>query len=144
MVVLKQRGMIETEDLPSEIRFPELKHEPSAQLPVPIGHAFEEGLDPALLATTLLELRHDIKEIKSLLKQSSGGPIPIPNNVVETFAGETGYSPVPGADSGDLQTAERALIESALKATGGRRKQAAERLGISERTLYRKLKLYRL
>jgi DNA-binding NtrC family response regulator len=49
-----------------------------------------------------------------------------------------------GDEPGDLQTAERALIESALRATGGHRRKAAERLGISERTLYRKIKQYGL
>jgi DNA-binding NtrC family response regulator len=43
-----------------------------------------------------------------------------------------------------LQAAERSLIESALKAAVGNRRKAANRLGISERTLYRKIKLYGL
>ena len=64
--------------------------------------------------------------------------------VVDTFAAETGYSPLQDPDQGDLQAAERSLIESALQNTGGNRRRAAERLGISERTLYRKLRLYGL
>jgi transcriptional regulator with PAS, ATPase and Fis domain len=63
---------------------------------------------------------------------------------VETFSEETGYSPLQGEKAGDLQTAERTLIESALRQAGGNRRQAADRLGISERTLYRKIKLYGL
>ena len=47
-------------------------------------------------------------------------------------------------EAGDLQTAERSLIETALKQAGGNRRKAADRLGISERTLYRKIKLYGL
>jgi DNA-binding NtrC family response regulator len=35
---------------------------------------------------------------------------------------------------------DREAIEEALKASGGNRKVAADMLGISERTLYRKLK----
>ena len=39
---------------------------------------------------------------------------------------------------------ERATIEAALEETGGNRRRAAERLGIGERTLYRKIKEYEL
>jgi len=43
-----------------------------------------------------------------------------------------------------LATLEREAIEQALAAVGGNRKEAAERLGIGLRTLYDKLKRYRL
>jgi DNA-binding NtrC family response regulator len=39
---------------------------------------------------------------------------------------------------------ERAVIEAALKETRGNRRKAADLLGIGERTLYRKIKEYRL
>ena len=45
---------------------------------------------------------------------------------------------------GDLDSMERVMIEHALLACDGERAQAANRLGISQRTLARKLKLYRL
>ena len=43
-----------------------------------------------------------------------------------------------------LQEQEKILIEKALKRHQGRRKDAADELGISERTLYRKIKEYLL
>ncbi len=43
-----------------------------------------------------------------------------------------------------MQDVERAAIEAALAETGGNRRQAAERLGIGERTLYRKIKEFGL
>jgi DNA-binding NtrC family response regulator len=43
-----------------------------------------------------------------------------------------------------LQDVERAHIERALRATGGHRGRAAKILGISERSLYRKIEEYRL
>ena len=43
---------------------------------------------------------------------------------------------------GSLEKMERRMIEEALAATGGHQQKAAARLGISRRTLSRKLKLY--
>jgi len=47
----------------------------------------------------------------------------------------------PGTKMADI---ERAVIEAALKETRGNRRRAAELLGIGERTLYRKIKEYRM
>ena len=43
-----------------------------------------------------------------------------------------------------LEAMEKLMIDKALKKYKGRRKEAAEELGISERTLYRKIKQYEL
>ncbi|HEV8237726.1 MAG TPA: sigma-54 dependent transcriptional regulator [Gemmatimonadaceae bacterium] len=48
---------------------------------------------------------------------------------------------LPGTKMSDI---ERAVIEAALKETKGNRRRAAEMLAIGERTLYRKIKEYRL
>jgi DNA-binding NtrC family response regulator len=45
-------------------------------------------------------------------------------------------------ESRDLRSTERELIEAILSETGGNRREAARRLGISERTLYRRLRQY--
>ncbi len=47
----------------------------------------------------------------------------------------------PGTPMADV---ERQVIEAALRETRGNRRRAAELLGIGERTLYRKIKEYRL
>ncbi len=153
IVVLKQRGMIELEDLPAEMRFGEAQ---AAQNFLPVTMDRAEGIDLGVLAGTLLELRHDIKEIKALLTgggewaprqenwQDAGRGFPNPGSVVETFSADDSYSPLQDALVGDLQTAERSLMEAALQAAAGNRRKAAETLGISERTLYRKIKLYGL
>jgi len=48
------------------------------------------------------------------------------------------------AASLSLQTNERDLIVKALEKHNGRRNKAADELGISQRTLYRKIKQYNL
>src|SRR5690242_16864857 len=57
---------------------------------------------------------------------------PLPPNIVTVL---------PGTKMSDI---ERAVIEAALKETRGNRRRAAEMLGIGERTLYRKIKEYRV
>ncbi len=47
----------------------------------------------------------------------------------------------PGTSMADV---ERMVIEAALKETRGNRRRAAELLGIGERTLYRKIKEYKV
>ncbi|MBV8205738.1 MAG: sigma 54-interacting transcriptional regulator [Acidobacteria bacterium] len=59
------------------------------------------------------------------------------------------HAPEPGLQTmdvpiGDLDSMERVMIERAMQASGGDQGHAAEHLGISRRTLSRKLKLYRL
>jgi len=48
---------------------------------------------------------------------------------------------LPGTKMSEI---ERSVIEAALKETKGNRRRAAEMLGIGERTLYRKIKEYRV
>ena len=43
-----------------------------------------------------------------------------------------------------MEEIERAVIQAALRETRGNRRKAAEMLGIGERTLYRKIKEYKM
>jgi DNA-binding NtrC family response regulator len=156
-VVMKQRGLIDLADLPAEIRFGSRPGGPGF-LPVALrDNSNPSGLDMALLANSMLEIRQDIREIKALLLATAPGSRPaeswdLPDegrlrgdgSIVETFAGDSGFTPLHGEQVGDLQTAERTLIQSALRSCEGNRRKAAVKLGISERTLYRKIKLYDL
>jgi two-component system response regulator HydG len=60
---------------------------------------------------------------------------------VPTVVAEAGLAALVGRP---LEEVERILITETLKLTGGNREQAAELLGIGERTLYRKIKEYQL
>ncbi len=148
--VIKQRGLLEVEDLPSDLG-PRGGGE-SRYLPVLVDPVPGDRLDPGVLASTLLELRQDIKEIKArVMELTAGGgvaddlavgAIPAEGRVIETLLHEQGLERPAGG--GDLQSAEKALIAAALENSGGNRRRAAAKLGISERTLYRKLKHYDL
>jgi two-component system response regulator HydG len=59
----------------------------------------------------------------------------------EQADGATGIAALVGRP---LEEVERIFITETLKLTGGNREQAAELLGIGERTLYRKIKEYQL
>ncbi len=151
MVVLKQTGLIDVNDLPVGFGSAEVMNE-TPFLPVPFDlHSSASSIDPGLLATTLLEIRQELRELKALIMaRETGGDPHIPwatdnsRRVVETFSADSGFSPLADQQVGDLQTAERSLIEDALAFTHGNRRVAADRLGISERTLYRKIKAYGL
>jgi transcriptional regulator with PAS, ATPase and Fis domain len=68
----------------------------------------------------------------------------IANGSVETGAAATfdGRANPGNSATGSLDGMERRMIREALEATGGHQQKAAARLGISRRTLSRKLKLY--
>ena len=59
---------------------------------------------------------------------------------------QTDVADLPGEEipSGDLDSMERVMIERALKENGGHQAAAADALGISRRTLSRKIKAYQL
>jgi DNA-binding NtrC family response regulator len=138
-------------------------------LPVPVGPLVREGQraegrELEFIVRGLLELKLQVEELRRRLDEeraarqeladaaaagafaapggggllaAGGGPPGIeardaepPPNVVTVTPGMT------------MAAVERAVIEAALRETGGNRRRAAELLGIGERTLYRKLNEY--
>jgi DNA-binding NtrC family response regulator len=144
VVVFKRDGMIEAADLPQDIVTGGKAR--ASRLPVPLSRPFA-GLDLELLSAMLMEMRQDLHEIKGLLRGTErfpqGEALAQDGTYVEAIPVEHGFM-TETAGPVDLESAERALIDQALRSTGGRRRRAAERLGISERTLYRKLRKYGL
>ncbi len=80
----------------------------------------------------------------------SVSPAPTVNTPVSTVPAKVAPLPAKDAEaeyvdaSMSLEDMEKDAIRKALERHGGRRKNAAEELNISERTLYRKIKLYHL
>ncbi len=114
----------------------------SPLLPVPLGRSREEA-ERELLYASILALHRDVRDILRLLQE---GPLPTTSHA-GTFEGlrevhaEDG-EPAPTTLS--LDRIERSAVKEALNRSGGNRRRAAGSLGISERTLYRKIKEYGL
>ncbi|MCB9080426.1 MAG: sigma-54-dependent Fis family transcriptional regulator [Lewinellaceae bacterium] len=81
----------------------------------------------------------DQEEARPVIIQPSG------NSSREPLPGNAAYGSVEVLDENlRLEDHEKTLIQRALRKHKGRRKDAADELGISERTLYRKIKQYDL
>lgn len=98
-------------------------------------HTMRSGDAPAPESRAIARLPGTIGDVE-LLGESNDQPI-----------GEVTYAiepedDVPGEEDATLASTERALILNTLKLNGGNRRQTAKALGISERTLYRKIKSY--
>ena len=100
---------------------------------------------------------HSLKMDVEMLKQQADNPVPsqpvvrqLPSPEPQSRSEFSEYSeyseatPNVGEDEEDLnlEKMERRLIEKALRRSRNRRKVAADELGISERTLYRKIRDY--
>ena len=92
------------------------------------------------------ELRNTIEKMVVLGRGSRLSSRDIPSNVRIAVRGDDRATPSADANAsaGDsLATAEKALIFAALERHGNNRTKAAQELGISRRTLHRKLREYR-
>lgn len=87
---------------------------------------------------------YDTEEPDNNPRSDSNLPVIIPPQL-ETIPGKNGFNSVEILDENlRLEDHEKNLITKALRKFKGRRKEAAQELGISERTLYRKIKQYNL
>ena len=167
MVVLSHGREIGPSDLPRQIR----EGGSARFLPVHVGpvvrdagRAAGEGRELEFILRSLLELKMQVEELRHRMDDDRH-PSPLgPGFIGEVVSGDVRprvdhVMPVgaigprdesappnvvtipPGTKMDDV---ERAVIEAALKETRGNRRRAADLLGIGERTLYRKIKEYRL
>ena len=141
LVALAKSPVIHPQDLPP-IQEPV---DYSKTLPVPLDRS-PDSAERELIYRVLLSLREEISEIRRILLESN-----IPASVharVETPKSREvrlhEVENVPYEEPETLGDIERRSIEKALRNVGGKRKKAAKSLGISERTLYRKIKEYGL
>ena len=163
MVTLEQGARI-TEEM--VLRY--LPQEPQDQSPTPMAlmslptpNQRVQEFDVQMLYRTLLQLSTDVAEVKTILRHlltmsvphepqlppvrsstpSASMPAPDPLEIRPQGAPVATNAPI---EQLDLATLERQAIETALRRTQGNRRDAAKMLGISERTLYRKIEEYGL
>lgn len=138
--VLEKNRQISVETLASY-----LPAEPDQTLPVTMGNAGNDYQDyRELVFNSIFELRRDVANLKAkVFGQEDAGCdnlftaaklLPSPQESrFHHFDAEA-------EEVVSIQDANAELIRKALEKNGGKRKAAAEELGISERTLYRKIK----
>jgi len=168
MVTLEQGARITTDMLQ---RYLPTSH--SDQQDQPIGNALvritgahspQSDLDIQMLYRALLQLSTDVSEVKSVLRHllsmsvdmhseapmpthpMSAPSTPTPHDVVAIRPLHPITTALPNAADNELNLAaiEKKAIETALRRTQGNRRESAKILGISERTLYRKIDEYGL
>lgn len=166
--VAEQISVLETKreiDAPTLMRYLPVQTEPTEELDTVQANSMKG--DRELLFTVLYDMRKDIIELKNMIVQLGGVP-PIKHNESSMpFAPQALLNPAPmplalpernevseviditqnelnnGYDVTDSLTKEehlRSEILRALEKHGGKRKDAAKELFISERTLYRRIK----
>ncbi len=105
------------------------------RLPVPV-HRPSDQAEREMIYASILALHRDVREILERLRALEAD---------SALAGMREVRPEPedafGADL-RLDRLERAAVIEALRRSGGNRRRAAEALGVSERTLYRKIREY--
>lgn len=103
-----------------------------------------------LLYNMLMQTQKELQELK---KQIMSGNIELPEEHAQPISPTLRQAPEvqeeweevePITASVSIEQTTRELIQRVLEQCGGNRKEAAEQLGISERTLYRKIKEYDL
>jgi DNA-binding NtrC family response regulator len=147
LVFLAPRSRVEPEDL-----LPHLESPPSPQrhLPVPT-HKTPDQSERELIYFALLDLKREVAQLRTLMEQHlvqplSPGVEPLYQLEEQPYAAQGAGRQESGAVEPlqTLEEMEKEAIERALQRVNRNRRKAAEILGISTRTLYRKLKEYGL
>lgn len=150
MVTLEQGARITSEIvqryLPAPSQNEHLDAPSMALMRIPEQSSDGMNGDIQILYRTLLQLSSDVAEIKTVLRNLLTMSVDIPTVRTISEIVTTSAPPAMVAIPADLDLSglERKAIEAALRRTQGNRRESAELLGISERTLYRKIDEYGL
>jgi DNA-binding NtrC family response regulator len=131
MAAFKSRGRVDETDVQ---RFIAEQHVGATHLPVSTGRTVEEA-GQELIYRAILSMGNEIRLLRDLI--TSHLPSEVSDDADDT-------EPKTASEARTMDQMEKVLIAEALQETDGNRKEAARRLGIGERTLYRKLTKYGL
>jgi len=142
-VALRPDRPIEARDLPAYV----LRGSAAGERPLPALTHDRTLAEREIILQSLLALRAEVAALREIILSGRGGSGWGPS--YRSPAGAvypTGPVRVEAQDpdATSLKDLERRAIERALRESGGNRRQAARTLGLSERTLYRRLKDYGL
>ncbi|HQG45408.1 MAG TPA: sigma-54 dependent transcriptional regulator, partial [bacterium] len=141
IIVLERGTWIDEETVRRYLR---ISHPMDPALPVPVTRGREET-ERELFLRILLEIKSEIAQLRELVLQRQPSHYPLApwrEELAEEY-----LEPVPPAAEGERRSVaemEKELIQSALQKFGGSKRKAALALGLSERTLYRKIEKYGL
>lgn len=151
--VIEQERNISSETLSAYI--PQKQNE--NKIPVLFeGENSNEFSEREILYKVLFDMKKDLTELKKItfdLIQKEGAAEGVSSNVFEELEEDNRVTILPNDKNQEsiaipqnlsLFEQEKMLIEKALEKYKGKRKDAAKELGISERTLYRKIKEFNL
>ena len=131
LIVLSRHPVIKAEEIEKRLKaFPDL--------PIHV-HKTREEVERELIINSLLSLHNDVREILHMLRDKAGQSSTPGrwDTWVEVEEADENQHP-------DMNSIEKEAIRDALSRNGGNRRRAARQLGMSERTLYRRLKEYGL
>jgi DNA-binding NtrC family response regulator len=162
LIVLERSEKINASTLMKYLQMPPTPSISSSLVPIsqPVQKSADHLIQQELIYRALLQLQADMNDVKSLLlklseRQTEVEPkaqqpllLPEPEKpreeslreLLQSFYNRRSDEETPPS----LQELERYAIEQTLKRVGGSRRKAAKLLGITERTLYRKINEYDL
>jgi len=139
MIALSHENVINANDV--SIRLAGQTANPN--LPILVNRPAVE-LDQELVYRTLLELRHEMNGIKGLLQQLLLRKESESHTEEIQYIQNNQFHAAEEVEVYALDEMEKEQIKRALVDFHGNRRKASEALGIGERTLYRKIKQYKL
>ncbi|MDR0612107.1 MAG: sigma-54 dependent transcriptional regulator [Dysgonamonadaceae bacterium] len=157
--VVEQLSVIEnSRTISAEVLRRYLPEQEITQLPILYqgkSAATDFASEREILYKILFDMRQDINDLKRVMHGAITHTAPavqgmtvVPDNYIipaqEGYASQEKIVPEEIEETLSIQEKEEALIRKALERHNGKRKYAAQDLGISERTLYRKIKEYGL
>ncbi len=139
VIVLERGGFIDELILHKYLK----TYDRQENLPVPLNKPHEE-VEREFLLRALLEIKSEIAQLRELIMAR-----PLPHYSLGPWREDYSQSsPSVNDKNGEsvpsVAEMEKEMIKSALIKTGGNKRKAAKLLGLSERTLYRRIDAYHL